>query len=103
MWLLLKGVLLTKDNILKKTSEGIIIVVFVTIRNLQHLFFDRHVAKFVRRIFTMAFGLQHPKSIVEFWSAAQSNRPTNTFSNLYGSKCNFLFYIWLLINEVAFD
>jgi hypothetical protein len=36
MWLWLKGVILTKDNLLKDIGEGIIDVVFLTITKLSN-------------------------------------------------------------------
>jgi hypothetical protein len=61
MWLLLKGVILTKDNLLKKTLEGGDYRCFFCDNNesIQHFFFDCRVA------FEMAFGLQPPKVIVK--------------------------------------
>jgi hypothetical protein len=46
MWLLLKGAILTKDNLLKKTLEGGDYRCFFCDNNetIQHLFFDCHVA-----------------------------------------------------------
>ena len=67
-WLVLKGVILTKDNLLKKRWKGDDQCCFCNNKEtIQHLFFDYHVARFVWRIFTMAFGLHAPKNVSNFF------------------------------------
>jgi hypothetical protein len=61
---------------------------------IQHIFFDCHVARFVWRVFTMAFGLQPPIRCL-IWSVVSTNRPAYAFSNLHGDKCNFMVYLAL--------
>jgi hypothetical protein len=67
MWFLLKGVILTKDNLLKRHWRGDHRCCFCdNNETIQHMFFDCHVARFVWRIFTMTFGLRPPKDIAYY-------------------------------------
>ncbi|WVZ85024.1 hypothetical protein U9M48_031988, partial [Paspalum notatum var. saurae] len=57
VWFLFKGVILTKDNLLKRHWTGDGRCCFCdTNETIQHLFFDCHIAKFVWRVVFLAFG-----------------------------------------------
>ncbi|WVZ63094.1 LOW QUALITY PROTEIN: hypothetical protein U9M48_012759 [Paspalum notatum var. saurae] len=66
LWFLFKGVILTKDNLIKRHWSGDGRCCFCdSNESIQHLFFDCHVARFVWRVFTIAFGLESPKNLFE--------------------------------------
>ncbi|WVZ67862.1 hypothetical protein U9M48_016884 [Paspalum notatum var. saurae] len=64
VWFLMKGVILTKDNLKKRNWNGDDGCCFCNKKEtIQHLFFDCHVARFVWRIFEVAFGLKPPSNV----------------------------------------
>jgi hypothetical protein len=68
LWYLQKGVILTKDNLLKrrwKGGGGSKCCFRSEDETIQHLFFDCHVAKFVWSAIFFAFGAKAPTSVVD--------------------------------------
>jgi len=64
LWYLQKGVLLTRDNLIKRKWKGESKCCFCNNNEtIQHLFFDCHVAKFVWNAVFFTFGLQPPSSV----------------------------------------
>ncbi len=64
MWYLLKGVVLTKDNIARRNWNGSLRCCFlIKNENIQHLFMDCHYANFIGRAIQYSFGLCPPSSI----------------------------------------
>ena len=64
LWYLKKGVILTKDNLIKRKWKGERKCCFCNAdENIQHLFFDCHLAKFVWRAVYFTFGINPPASI----------------------------------------
>jgi hypothetical protein len=64
MWFLHRKVILTKDNLVKRNSTGSELCCFCDRKeSIQHLFFDRTLAKIVWRIIYTTFGLVPPKNI----------------------------------------
>ena len=64
LWYLQKGVILTKDNLLKRNWKGGSKCCFCSEdETIQHLFFDCHVAKFVWSAVFFAFGVKALASV----------------------------------------
>lgn len=64
MWYLLKGVVLTKDNLARRNWTGNLRCCFCTKNEtIQHLFIDCHFTKFIWRAVQFSFGLYIPTSI----------------------------------------
>jgi hypothetical protein len=103
MWFLLKGVILTKDNLLKIHWRGDHRCCFLTITKIQHLFFDCHVARYVWRIFTMAFGLRPPKDIADFCGVWLNQVDQRIRSQICVGISASFWSIWLCRNDVTFD
>jgi hypothetical protein len=58
MWYLYKGVILTKDNLARRQWQGDRKCCFCSLNeSIQHLLFDCHFAKFIRRIIQVSFNL----------------------------------------------
>ena len=69
LWYLLKGVLLTKDNLAKKNWDGSHKCYFCNCNEtIQHLFFDCHRAKNFRRVVALATSIPPPSSVVHMSS-----------------------------------
>lgn len=66
LWYLQKGVILTKDNLLKRRRNGGSNCCFCNEKEtIQHLFFECHVAKFVWSTVFFAFGVKPPTSVID--------------------------------------
>lgn len=64
LWYLKKGVLLTRDNLIKRKWKGESKCCFCNNNEtIQHLFFKCHVAKFAWNAVFFAFGIQPPTSV----------------------------------------
>jgi hypothetical protein len=70
MWYLIKGVVLTKDNLAKRNWHGNKKCVFCTANeSIQHLFIDCHFTKFVWRLVQWCCGLSKSRSVRNFFGA----------------------------------
>jgi hypothetical protein len=68
MWYLHRGIVLTKDNLVKRNWHGSERCCFCSDNETtQHLFFDCHVAKFLWRLVHITFGLQPPTSFIHMF------------------------------------
>ena len=68
MWYLLKGVVLTKDNLARKNFNGSLRCSFcMKNETIHHLFIDCHYAKFIQRAVQFSFGLYLPRSISDIF------------------------------------
>jgi hypothetical protein len=64
LWYLKKGIILTKDNLIKRKWKGDRKCCFCNSdETIQHLFFDCHVAKFVWNAVYFTFGIDPPSSV----------------------------------------
>ncbi|WVZ69705.1 hypothetical protein U9M48_018450 [Paspalum notatum var. saurae] len=82
VWFLMKGVILTKDNLKKRNWNGDDGCCFCNKETIQRLFFDCHVARFVWRIFQVAFGLKPPSNL-----QAQLYGPSSYAEMIAGTYC----------------
>jgi hypothetical protein len=63
-WYLIKGVVLTKDNLTHKQWHGNVSCSFCACsKTIQHLFFDCDLTKFIWRLFQVSLNLLPPISI----------------------------------------
>jgi len=68
MWYLKRGVILTKDNLIRRNWNGNKLCCFCSSdETIQHLFFDCHVAKFMWRVVQYTFDLSPPQSITHLF------------------------------------
>ena len=64
MWYLLKGIVLTKDNLTRRNWNGSLRCCFcMKNESIHHLFFECHFSKFLWRAVQFSFGLYPPYSI----------------------------------------
>jgi hypothetical protein len=63
MWYLIKGIVLTKDNLARRNWNGSLRCFCMKNETIYHLFLDCHFAKFLWRSIQFAFGLYPPRSI----------------------------------------
>jgi len=68
IWLLHRGVILTKDNLAKRNWKGSKQCCFRTnVETIAHLFFGYHLARLLWRIIFITFGLTKPNNIVQLF------------------------------------
>jgi len=63
IWFLIKGIILTKDDLLERNNKGDHRCFCDNKKFIQHLFFDCQVARFVWRVCQVAFNLEPPKDV----------------------------------------
>ena len=106
IWFLIKGVILTKDNLKKRKWKGDDRCCFCDNKEtIQHLFFNCHVAKFVWRVCQVAFNLEPPKDVIDLfrlWDAQTDQHQHLRYLICMGSSA-ILWSIWLFRNEGIFD
>jgi hypothetical protein len=104
LWYLKRGVVLTKDNLIRRNWRGGKQCAFcVQSETIQHLFFDCHYAKFFWTAVHIAFNIQKPLSVLhlfEDWANAGGYK--NRKLILTGAAA----LIWALLtsrNDLVFD
>jgi hypothetical protein len=78
LWFLFKGMILTKDNLIKRNWHGSKNCCFCNNREtIQDLFFDYVLAQFVWRTLELTFGLKPPRNLVQMSTSWLQNIPTH--------------------------
>jgi hypothetical protein len=104
LWYLKKGVILTKDNLVRRHWNGDTKCCFChSPETIHHLFLDCLYAKFLWRAVHLFFGLTPPQSIDDLfsrWSKRASNKHNALLLTAASALC---WAIWITRNEVVFD
>jgi hypothetical protein len=104
MWYLIKGVVLTKDNLAKRNWHGNKKCVFCTANeSIQHLFIDCHFAKFVWRLVQWCFGLSKPRSVRNIFGAWLTGVPLKTKKLIITGASAACWAIWISRNDLVFN
>jgi hypothetical protein len=104
LWYLFKGVILTKDNFVRRLWQGDRKCCFCSSdESIQHLFFDCHFAKFMWRIVHVFFKLLPPTSVNNLFTDWLDgiNRKLK-YKILVGASA-ICWVIWLTRNNIIFD
>ena len=104
LWLIHRGVILTKDNLAKRNWHGRMKCCYCSNNEtIQHLFFECHNARLIWRIIQTSFGLQKPNNIIHmFGSWLQGVRWKKRSLILMGVSA-VCWAIWLSRNDIVFD
>jgi hypothetical protein len=79
MWYLIKGVVLTKDNLIKRIWQGNKkCVLCESNESIQHLFINCHFARFIWRLIHCCFGLHTPRCINHIFGNCLVGVPSKT-------------------------
>ena len=79
MWFLKKRVILTKDNLARRSWNGSKVCCFCNnLETTQHLFFDRHYACFLWCAVYWVFGITPPTSVSQLFGDGQNWAAANT-------------------------
>ena len=104
LWYLKKGVILTKDNLVKRRWKGDTKCSFCGLEeNIQHLFFDCRIARSVWNTLFITFNFQPPKSITHMfrsWIRRFAPRLRNQIIVEIAAMC---WVLWLNRNEAVFQ
>jgi len=104
MLYLKRGVILTKDNLVKRNWHGNTCCCFCNFNeSIQHLFFDCFYAKFLWRSIHMLFGIVVPINMTELYQHWSKLGTKKYNSLLLTTAAALLWAIWITRNEVVFD
>ena len=104
IWFLLKGVILTKDDLLRRRWKGDDRCCFCdNKKTIQHILFYCHAARFVWRVFSMAFGLQAPIDLEDLSGVCFQQTGQHMRSLIREGTSVILWSVWLCRNDVTFD
>jgi hypothetical protein len=103
-WYLIKGVVLTKDNLARKQWHGNIPCYFCACsETIQHLFFNFDLAKFIWRLVHVSFSLSPPTSMHHLfndWLGAVNRKLQH---QIVAGAIAMCWAIWISINDIVFD
>jgi hypothetical protein len=104
LWYLKKGVILTKDNLVRWHWNGDMKCCFCHYpETIQRLFLDCLYAKFLWRAVHLLFGIAPPQSIDDIFNrwSKRTNKKHNAL--LLTATSALCWAIWITRNEVVFD
>ena len=103
-WFLTRGVILTKDNLIKRNWVGSKKCMFCSHdETIQHLFFDCHYARFLWRTIFFTFGIREPTSIQDMGSSWLQEFDKETKAKIYVGAIAICWALWISRNDVVFD
>lgn len=103
MWYLQRGVILTKDYLAKRNSQGSKICCFChKDETIKHLFFECHFARVVWSMIHAALGLSQPRSVSDMfgswlWGIEKELKPLILLG--VAATC---WSLWLCRNDIIF-
>ena len=104
MWYIKIGVILTKDNLVRRNWNGDRQCCFCRYtETIQHLFLDCAYAKYLWRAIHILFGIAPPRDINDLfirWSKIANQKYNSLLLTAASALC---WAIWLTRNEVVFD
>lgn len=103
LWYLKKGVVLTKDNVLRRNWKRNKKYSFCSQdETIKHLFFDCHVAKFMWRAIQFTFNFSMPSRFHDIWLWLLSLHKKSRRLIFVGLAA-MCWMIWLSRNDLVFD
>jgi hypothetical protein len=104
MWLLQQNAILTKDNLVKRNWHGDKSCRFCNLdENINHLFFDCSLAKYVWSLVAMVIGADcRPSSLDQFWMWCGRYMPRNGNLHMVG-LASICWGMWQTRNAICFE
>ena len=103
IWLLHRGVILTKDNLAKRNWNGSKQCCYCSAEEtIAHLFFDCHLARLVWRIIHTTFGIHRPRSITHMFGSWLFGTKGKHKNMLYTGVSALCWAFWLCRNDIVF-
>ena len=104
LWYLQRGVVLTKDNLVRKNWKGSQKCCGCNSdETIQHLFLDCPYASMVWRIIFFATGLNPPRSISHMFSTWLTNQHKKTRNLIWVGVAAICWAIWRCRNDIIFN
>ena len=104
LWYLVKGIILTKDNLIKRNWNGNKKCGFCnTDESIQHLFIECHVARHMWRLFHFCFGMSAPRSVRHIFSTWITGIDLKTKRLVITGVSVFCWAIWISRNDLVFN
>jgi hypothetical protein len=104
MWYLKRGVVLTKDNLIRRNWKGSKTCAFCSHPEIiQHLFFDCHVAKFIWRAVQSAFNIDIPISVMHLFNDWANGMGPHMRKCLLTGGAALCWAMWTSRNDIVFD
>ena len=104
MWFVKMGVILMKENLVQRNWKGSKTCCFCSKpKTIQHLCFESHYAKFLRRAVHIVFGLSPPQSTTDLFNGWSKYGNHNHNLMLFTGAASLCWAIWLTRNETVFD
>jgi hypothetical protein len=104
LWYLVKGVVLTKENLLKSNWQGNKKCAFCdSNETIQHLFINYHYAHFMWRLLFCCFGLPSPRSIKHMFGSWMLGVNLMTKKLILTVVSVLCWAIWTCRNDLIFD
>ena len=104
LWYLKKGVVLTKDNLIRRRWKGAKKCEFCAMdETIQHLFFDCHIARFIWRAIMVVFNIKMPHSFNNMFGLWLFNIPKHFRELLLVGMAAMCWSIWLSRNDLVFE
>jgi len=103
-WYLQRGVILTKDNLVRKNWKGSLKCCFYNCNeSITHLLFDCHHAKEIWRIVYLATGLTPPRSVFHMLGNWLSNFSDKERRVMLVGAAALYWAIWRCRNDIIFN
>ena len=103
IWLLHRGVILTKDNLAKRNWNGSKQYCFcMNDETIVHLFFGCLMARLVWRIIFITFGHTKPSNIVHLFGSWLQGFMWEKKKFMFTGLCALLWSIWFIANMLQF-
>ena len=104
MWYLYKGVTLTKDNLVRKNWKGSVKCCFCNLsENIQHLFFDCPMARFVWRTIFIALNIAPPRDFQNMFADWLGNIDAKFKRIIWMGAATICWAMWLSRNDIIFN
>ena len=104
MWYLIKGVVLTKDNLAKRNWEGTKKCSFCNCdETIQHLFFGCGYADFIWRLIDFKFNIKRPRNVVHMFGSWLNGIDMHLKNHILAGASAMCWAIWLSRNDIVFD
>jgi hypothetical protein len=104
MWYLIRGVVLTKDNLLRHNWHGDSKCAFChSDESIQHLFFACHYAQFMWRLDFWSMGFNQPRSVRHTFGNWLFGMPSKTKHLIISGVAAICWAIWISRNDLVFD
>ena len=104
LWYLRSGVILTKDNLVKRKWKGSVKCCFCdSNESIQHLFFDCPLARFMWNAVFISFGIHPPRNVASLLGNWLRGVQPKLKTQVFVGVAALCWAVWLCRNDVVFN